>query len=74
MLSNTSIRKNLENEIILAAREVGLDGINIDFEQLSGEAGDDFAQFIRELSLLTHRENIVLSVDNYVVCRQYVAR
>ena len=66
VLSHTSLRKNLENELIQAAREVGLDGINIDFEQLSGETGDDFAQFIRELSLLTHRENIVLSVDNYV--------
>lgn len=66
ILSHTSFRTGLENEMVKAAREDGLDGINIDFEQLSGETGDDFAQFIRELSLLTHRENIVLSVDNYV--------
>ena len=66
VLSHTSFRKSLENDIVLAAKEVGLDGINIDFEQLSGETGDDFAQFIRELSLLTHRENLALSVDNYV--------
>ena len=66
ILSHTSVRRNLENELVLAAKEVGLDGINIDFEQLSGDTGDDFAQFIRELSLLTHRENIALSVDNYV--------
>ncbi len=66
VLSHTSFRKNLENELVLAAKEVGLDGINIDFEQLPAETGDDFAQFIRELSLLTHKENLALSVDNYV--------
>ena len=66
VLSHTSLRTNLENEMVRAALEDNLDGINIDFERLSGESGDDFAQFIRELSLLTHREGLALSVDNYV--------
>ncbi|MCR5746619.1 MAG: hypothetical protein K6G03_02830 [Lachnospiraceae bacterium] len=66
VLSRTSTRVVLEQEIMSKATEYGLDGINIDFEQLKGETGDDFAQFLRELSILTRAAGIVLSVDNYV--------
>ncbi len=66
VLSNTSKRMALEQNLINKALEYGLDGINIDFEQLQGETGDDFAQFLRELSIYTRANNLVLSVDNYV--------
>ena len=66
VLSRTSARAMLEQELIAKAQTYGLDGINIDFEQLKGETGDDFAQFLRELSILTRANGIVLSVDNYV--------
>ncbi len=66
VLSRTSARAVLEQELIERAKTYGLDGINIDFEQLKGETGDDFAQFLRELSILTRANGLVLSVDNYV--------
>lgn len=66
VLSRTSARAVLAQELIDRAQRYGLDGLNIDFEQLKGETGDDFAQFLRELSILTRANGLVLSVDNYV--------
>ena len=66
VLNTTSIRDNLVNQLIAAAIQYDLDGINVDFESLSSEVGDGFIQFIRELSLKCNNNGIVLSVDNYV--------
>ncbi|MEG1946890.1 MAG: glycosyl hydrolase family 18 protein [Lachnospiraceae bacterium] len=66
VLTHTSSRDYLTNQIIAAAIEYDLDGINLDFEALSGEIGDAYIQFIRELSIKCENNNIVLSVDNYV--------
>lgn len=66
VLTHTSTRDYLTNQIIAAAIEYDLDGINLDFEELSIEVGDSYIQFIRELSLKCRNNNIVLSVDNYV--------
>ena len=66
VLTHTSVRQNLVNQIISAAIQYDLDGINLDFESLSGEVGDGYIQFVRELSLKCANNNIVLSVDNYV--------
>lgn len=66
ILSYTSKRAVLIQELIAKAEELQLDGINIDFENLSSETGDHFAQFIRELSIPCRAKGIVLSVDNYV--------
>ena len=66
ILTRTSKRENLENQIIAAAIQYDLDGINVDFEALETEVGEGFIQFIRELSLKCDSNDIVLSVDNYV--------
>lgn len=66
VLSYTSRRETLINNLISSAIQYNLDGINVDFEMLSAETGDDYIQFIRELSLKCANNNIVLSVDNYV--------
>ena len=66
VLSHTSTRDYLTNQIIAAAIEYDLDGINLDFEALSSEVGDSYIQFVRELSLKCENNNLVLSVDNYV--------
>ncbi len=66
ILTHTSKRENLENQIIAAAIQFGLDGINIDFEELKADVGEGFIQFIRELSLKCDGNGLVLSVDNYV--------
>lgn len=66
VLTHTSIRDYLVNQIISAAIEYDLDGINLDFEELKGEVGDAYIQLIRELSIKCKNNGIVLSVDNYV--------
>lgn len=66
VLSKTSLRRNLVNNIIAVAKKYRLDGINIDFEALSNDNSDSFIQFIRELSVGLDQTNVVLSVDNYV--------
>jgi len=66
ILSSTTARERLEKELISVALSCGLDGINIDFESLSVEAGPHFIQFLRELSVSCRKHQLVLSVDNYV--------
>lgn len=66
VLSKTSSRQNLENHLVTYALKSGLDGINIDFESLSEDVGIHFLQFLRELSIQCHENNLVLSVDNPV--------
>ena len=65
-LSHTTSRTRLENLLIQAAQQYGLDGINVDLENLSEDTGPHFIQFLRELSILCRVNQIVLSVDNPV--------
>ncbi|MDY2588837.1 MAG: glycosyl hydrolase family 18 protein [Agathobacter sp.] len=67
VLTHTSTRQYLVNQIIAAAIKYELDGINLDFEALDGNAvGDAYIQFVRELAIKCSNNGIVLSVDNYV--------
>lgn len=66
ILSSTESRRALESNIINAAVSLGLDGINLDFELITRDSGPYFAQFVKELSVLTHAKGIILSVDDYV--------
>ena len=66
VLTYTSKRKKMVNQLIAAAIQYNLDGINVDFEALPAETGDAYVQFIRELSLKCENNGIILSVDNYV--------
>lgn len=66
VLAKTSSRERLVNEIIAQAIQYNLDGINIDFENLTQETGPHYVQFLRELSVKCRTNQIVLSVDNYV--------
>lgn len=65
-LSQLSSRQNIISQLMAAAERVKLDGINIDFETLSEDAGSHFLQFLREISIECHKRNLVLSVDNPV--------
>ena len=65
-LSNTAARQNIISQLIQAAQDVGMDGINVDFESLSEDVGIHFLEFLRELSIECHKNNLVLSVDNPV--------
>ena len=66
VLSKTSSRQNLITQLVNAAVGAGIDGINVDFEQLSEDVGIHFLEFLRELSIECHKNNLVLSVDNPV--------
>ncbi len=65
VLNTTSKRDALINNLMSEAVTYDLDGINVDFEALDGEAGTGFLEFIRELSLRCADSNMILSVDNY---------
>lgn len=66
LLSRTSARTKLIDNLIDTALEYDLDGLNIDFENISADAGEGFIEFIRELSIPCRSNGIILSVDNYV--------
>lgn len=66
VLSNTTSRQLLAGNIVSASLELGLDGVNIDFEGLTQDCGEHYIQFLRELSVLCRESGLVLSVDNYV--------
>jgi len=66
VLSRTSVREYLIDNIMNAVITYGVEGINVDFEDLSVSCGQPFVEFIRELSVRCHEQGIVLSVDNYV--------
>lgn len=66
LFSSTTSRQNLAQNMVASAVEYGLDGINIDFEKMSGESRPHFNQFLRELSVLCRQNGLTLSVDNYV--------
>ena len=66
ILSSTSTRATLINGLIAEVQAYGIDGINVDLEQISMDCGEHYIQFIRELSIPCREHGIVLSVDNYV--------
>lgn len=66
LLSHTSNRENLINQLIGKALEFDLDGINVDFENISKDCGEHYLQFLRELSLKCRQNEIILSVNNPV--------
>lgn len=69
-ISTTKLLSSLESRITLIDGLVqettshGIDGINVDFEQLEEACGPYFAEFIRELSVSCRNNGLVLSVDN----------
>lgn len=65
VLKVTTRRQRLANNLVAEAIKYGLDGINIDFENVRQENGKDFIQFIRELGIMCRNNGIVLSIDNY---------
>lgn len=67
VLGTTSKRQKLAKNLIAEAIRYSLDGLNIDFENVKKDSGEDFIQFIRELGIMCRNNGIVLSIDNYPV-------
>ncbi len=66
VLSSTSKRNRLITTLVQEAVAVGLDGINLDFERITEDCGEHYAQFVRELSVQCRLNGLTFSVDNYV--------
>lgn len=66
ILSSTTTRQTLIDGLVNEVIAYDIDGINIDFEQISSDTGEHFVEFIRELSIACRQNGIVLSIDNYV--------
>lgn len=66
VLSSTAKRQKLISGITQTAMNLGLDGINLDFEQIASKTGPHYVQFLRELSVVCRQNNLVLSIDDYV--------
>lgn len=65
VITFTSKREKLIEGLVAETVKYGCEGINLDFESVPPETGDSYIQFVRELSLACHANNLILSVDNY---------
>lgn len=66
LMSSTSSRRRLIENLMAEADTYGFDGFNLDFESLKSQAGPHYVQFIREMSVHCRLKGLVLSIDNYV--------
>ena len=64
-ISFTSNRTRIIEQTIAETLRVGADGINLDFEKVPVEAGSHFIQLVRELSVESRKNNLLLSVANF---------
>lgn len=62
-LSDTEKRKKLCEKLVLLCEKYNLEGINVDFENMSEETMPYFVQFMRELSIELRSKEYILSVD-----------
>lgn len=63
ILSSSTGRKKLIENLMSDNKKYGFDGINIDFEYLTQDNAPHFIEFIRELSVSCRNNKVVLSVD-----------
>ena len=66
LFSNTKTRRKMIDKILREVNVNNLDGINLDIEQVADDAGEDYSQFVRELSIELNKIGCILSIDTYV--------
>ena len=66
LLKRESVRATIIQSLLQVAAETGMDGINVDIETIGAENVAQYLQFLRELSVAAHEQNLTVSVDNYV--------
>ncbi len=66
ILPNSDYRERAIKQLLSYMSIYELDGLNIDFEVLRPEHGDEYLQFFRELYPYMKKEGKYLSVDTYV--------
>ena len=65
-LAYASVRSRIIEQLLAEAASCGMDGINVDFENLKEAGIPHYLQFLRELTIAAHAQNLVLSVDTPV--------
>ncbi|SFU98847.1 glycosyl hydrolase family 18 protein [Alicyclobacillus macrosporangiidus] len=63
VLADDSVRRRVVQQVAAAVRQDGLDGVNVDFENVRTDDRDRFTQFIQELHAALTPMHAVLSVD-----------
>lgn len=66
IFGNSATRKKMIDKLMREVEINYLDGINLDIESLPTSAGEDYTQFVRELSIACKEKKITLSIDVYV--------
>ena len=65
-LAYASVRSRIIEQLLAEAASCGMDGINVDFENLKEAGIPHYLQFLRELTSAAHEQNLVVSVDTPV--------
>lgn len=65
-LAYASVRSRIIEQLLAEAASCGMDGINVDFENLKEAGIPHYLQFLRELTSAAHARNLVVSVDTPV--------
>lgn len=65
-LAYASVRSRIIEQLLAEAVSCGMDGINVDFENLKEAGIPHYLQFLRELTSAAHAQNLVVSVDTPV--------
>lgn len=65
-LAYASVRSRIIEQLLAEAASCGMDGINVDFENLKEAGIPHYLQFLRELTSAAHVQNLVVSVDTPV--------
>ena len=65
-LAYASVRSRIIEQLLAEAASCGMDGINVDFENLKEAGIPHYLQFLRELTSAAHSQNLVVSVDTPV--------
>lgn len=66
VMSKPEKRQRVIEQLLSLAAQYNLEGINLDFEMVTTDAGPHYVQFIREFCLAAHKQNLIVSIDNYV--------
>ncbi|NBI30761.1 glycosyl hydrolase family 18 protein [Chengkuizengella marina] len=62
-LADETAQTHFINELITKSAEIGVDGLNIDFEALYGSDRAAYTSFIQKLTEAAHKKNLTISID-----------
>jgi spore germination protein YaaH len=62
-LASYESRLAMIQQLLAYAKSFGLNGINLDFENIYTKDKENLVQFVRELTPLLHEQNLVVSID-----------